>query len=39
MHHWLSLLASYSSVVGFMIGLPMVVATYYESFKTQQELP
>jgi hypothetical protein len=37
MHHWLSLLSSYSSVLGFMIGLPIVFATYYQSFKTRQE--
>jgi hypothetical protein len=37
MHHWLSLFSSYSSVIGFMIGLPIVVATYYESFKIRQE--
>ncbi|MGP8252095.1 MAG: hypothetical protein ACLQHF_08680 [Terracidiphilus sp.] len=37
MHHWLSLFSSYSSVAGFMIGLPIVFATYYQSFKTRQE--
>lgn len=37
MHHWISLFASYSSLTGFMIGLPMVVATYYQSFKVRQE--
>ncbi|MEI9969852.1 MAG: hypothetical protein WDM87_14970 [Terracidiphilus sp.] len=36
-HHWMNLIAQYSSVVGFMIGLPTVVATYYQSFKARQE--
>ncbi len=36
-HHWISLIAQYSSVVGFMIGLPVMVAAYYESFKARQE--
>ena len=36
-HHWISLIAQYSSVVGFMIGLPVMVAAYYESFKVRQE--
>jgi hypothetical protein len=31
------LIASYSSIVGFAIALPMTVATYYQSFKTRQE--
>ncbi len=33
----MNLIAQYSSVVGFMIGLPTVVATYYQSFKARQE--
>jgi hypothetical protein len=37
MHHWISLIAQYSSVVGFMIGLPVMAAAYYESFKVRQE--
>ena len=36
-HHWIALIAQYSSVVGFMIGLPVMAAAYYESFKTRQE--
>jgi hypothetical protein len=31
------LVASYSSIIGFAIALPMTVATYYQSFKTRQE--
>jgi hypothetical protein len=30
-------ISPYTSVVGFMIGLPTVFATYYQSFKTRQE--
>jgi hypothetical protein len=37
MHHWFSLLSQYSSVIGFVIGLPFVFASYYQSFKTRQE--
>ncbi len=36
-HHWISLIAQYSSVVGFMIGLPVMVGAYYESFKARRE--
>ena len=36
-HHWMSLIAQYSSVVGFMIGLPIVAGTYYESLRVRQE--
>jgi hypothetical protein len=36
-HHLFSLIAQYSSVVGFMIGLPTVAATYYQSFRARQE--
>jgi len=36
-HHWISLIAQYSSVIGFMIGLPVMVGTYYESFKARRE--
>lgn len=36
-HHWLSLIAEYSSVVGFMIGLPIMWGSYYESLKLRQE--
>jgi hypothetical protein len=36
-HHWIALIAQYSSVVGFMIGLPVMAAAYYESFKARQE--
>ena len=36
-HHWLSLIAQYSSVVGFLIGLPIMWAAYYESLKLRQE--
>ncbi len=33
----MSLIAQYSSVVGFMIGLPIMAGTYYESLKARQE--
>jgi hypothetical protein len=33
----MNLIAQYSSVVGFMIALPTVAATYYQSFKARQE--
>ena len=33
----MNLIAQYSSVVGFMIGLPTVAATYYQSFRARQE--
>ncbi|MFZ0340443.1 MAG: hypothetical protein WAL45_20630 [Terracidiphilus sp.] len=36
-HHWLSLIAQYSSVVGFLIGLPIMWGAYYESLKVRQE--
>jgi hypothetical protein len=36
-HHLMSLIAQYSSVVGFMIGLPIMAGAYYESFKARQE--
>jgi hypothetical protein len=36
-HHWISIIAQYSSVVGFMIGLPVMVGTYYEAFKARRE--
>jgi hypothetical protein len=36
-HHWMNIIAQYSSVVGFMIGLPTVAATYYQSFRARQE--
>jgi hypothetical protein len=36
-HHWLSLIAQYSSVVGFLIGLPIMAGAYYESLKVRQE--
>ena len=35
--HWLSLIAQYSSVVGFMIGLPFMAGAYFESWKIRQE--
>jgi hypothetical protein len=34
----MSLIAQYASVVGFMIGLPVMAGTYYESFKARREL-
>ena len=37
-HHWISLIAQYSSVVGFMIGLPVMAGAYYESLKARQEV-
>ncbi len=33
----MSLIAQYSSVVGFMIGLPIMAGTYYESLRVRQE--
>jgi len=33
----MSLIAEYSSVVGFMIGLPMMAGAYYESLKVRQD--
>jgi hypothetical protein len=36
-HHLINIMAQYSSLVGFMIGLPTVAATYYQSFKARQE--
>jgi hypothetical protein len=36
-HHWFSLISQYSSVIGFMIGLPVVAGTYYQSLKARQE--
>jgi len=36
-HHWIAIVAQYSSVVGFMIGLPIMAGTYYELLKTRQE--
>ncbi len=36
-HHWFSMIAQYSSVVGFMIGLPVMAGAYYESFKARRE--
>jgi hypothetical protein len=35
--HWLSLFSQYSSVIGFMIGLPIVAASYYQSLRARQE--
>jgi len=37
-HHWFAIVAQYSSVVGFMIGLPVMAGTYYESVKARREL-
>jgi hypothetical protein len=36
-HHWMNLIAQYSSVVGFMIGLPIVAGTYFQSLRARQE--
>jgi hypothetical protein len=36
-HHWLSALSQYISIIGFMIGLPVVMASYYQSLKARQE--
>jgi hypothetical protein len=33
----MNLIAQYSSVIGFMIGLPIVAGTYFESLRTRQE--
>jgi hypothetical protein len=37
MRHVISVVAQYSSVVGFLIGLPFMAGAYYESFKARQE--
>jgi hypothetical protein len=37
LHHWLAMISQYSSVIGFMVGLPIVVASYYQSLKARQE--
>ncbi len=36
-HHWIAVIAQYSSVVGFLIALPTVMAAYYQSLKARQE--
>jgi hypothetical protein len=36
-HHLMSLIAQYSSVVGFMIGLPIMAGAYFESLRARQE--
>jgi len=36
-HRLIALIAQYSSIVGFMIGLPIMWAAYYESLKLRQE--
>ncbi|MGB8028677.1 MAG: hypothetical protein WCF30_03340 [Terracidiphilus sp.] len=36
-HHWINMIAQYSSVVGFMIGLPIMAGTYFESLRARQE--
>ena len=36
-HHLINILAQYSSLVGFMIGLPIVGVTYFESLRARQE--
>jgi hypothetical protein len=36
-HHWMNVIAQYSSVVGFMIGLPIMAGTYFESLRARQE--
>jgi len=35
--HWLAFLSPLFSIIGFMIGLPTVIAAYYQSFKARQE--
>jgi hypothetical protein len=34
---WFAFWAPYVSVIGFVVGLPAVIGTYYESFKARQE--
>jgi hypothetical protein len=34
---WFAFWSPYASVVGFVVGLPAVVGTYYESLKARQE--
>lgn len=36
-HHWMPLIEQYSTIVGFLIGLPMIWGSYYESLKARQE--
>lgn len=36
-HHWMNLIAQYSSVVGFVIGLPIMAGAYFESLRARQE--
>jgi hypothetical protein len=36
-HHWLSFIAQDSSVIGFLIGLPIVAGTYYETWRARRE--
>jgi hypothetical protein len=36
-HHWMNIIAQYSSVVGFMIGLPIMAGAYFESLRARQE--
>lgn len=35
---WFAILSPYVTVVGFLIGLPMLVAAYYESLRARQEV-
>lgn len=37
LRNWLTFLSPFFSVAGFMIGLPTVIAAYYQSFKARQE--
>ncbi len=36
-HHWINLVSQYSSVVGFVIGLPIMAGAYFESLRARQE--
>jgi len=37
MEYLIHQISPYTSLLSFMIGLPTIVATYYQSFKTRQE--
>jgi hypothetical protein len=37
LYDWMVSWSPFFSLAGFLIGLPIVFATYYESFKTRQE--
>jgi hypothetical protein len=38
MHDFMKWISLWANVIGFAIGLPIALATYYQAFKTRQEL-